>query len=410
MSLVLLAVLCKSFFASGDTFPYDNMTKADCTVYYLDRPLDMAMPPYYVAGRIFLPLADFVRCAGGTFTEEDDVYYISLNEVDTEISAEKDEALAYPLNYVIGKAYISLYDATNLFSLAAVFSSEDNKISLYKRERPVAPPDGAVDKKPAYLRLEDICADGQTNPDAHKNCEKLRVMADYLYERGQKFYVAWIPLYTNPKLGVQNDLTANFTLYNADFLFTLDYITQRGGEIALHGYTHQWGDSISGEGNEFGPDSPFTLKQVEERLKDAIAYAKRLGFDSRIFVFPHYSSTVQHQRIAEKYFDVIYQQSFYRNCMGKIDRVVRVDGTVRYIPTPIGYVASLEEIQETLNKIDALPSDQVMSMFIHPILEYQSITCFTNQEKKRIFVYNKNGILPQIVRKLESKGYSFTTF
>lgn len=410
LAVILLVVSWKSFFISGDTFPYDNMAKADCTVYYLDRPLSMSLPPYYVTGRIFLPLEDFVCAAGGTFTEYEDFYSISLDGIEIDIATEDDETLAYPLNYETEAAYISLYDVTNLFSLAAVFSFEENKVCLYKRSMPVVQQGATGGKKAAYIRLEDVSADGQVNPNAHRNYEKLRVMADYLYKAGHKFYVAWIPLYTNPKLNVQNDLTANFTLYNADFLFTLDYITQRGGNIALHGYTHQYGEGISGEGNEFGPDAPFTPSQVEDRFRDAVDYAKRLGFESRIFVFPHYLFTVQQQKIAEKYFDVIYQQSFYRHCLGQIDTVLKFGRTVRYVPTPIGYVSSLKEIKTTLDKMDALPPDQIMSMFVHPAVEYNSITCVTDASKRRVFVYNQNGVLPRIVRKLESMGYTFTTF
>lgn len=409
LTVILFVISWNIFFIKGDAFPYENFTRADCTVFYLDRPLFMNLPAYYVTGRIFLPFEEFIIAAGGTFYPlNDEGLYAMLNDRKIDIFSDDDEALAYPLHYENDAPYISLYDICNIFSLAAVFSSQENKVSLYKRTMPIARIKDYSSASPAYLRLEDISADGIINPKFHENMEKIRVMADYLFTKGQEFHVAWIPLYTNPPLNVQNDLTKSFTLYNADFLYTLDYITQRGGHIAIHGYTHQHGDSISGEGDEFGPGVPFTLEDVEDRIRAVVDYAERLGFESRIFVTPHYNYTPEQQRIIEKYFDVIYQQSFYRNCPGQIDTVNRLGRTIKYVPTPVGYVTSLEEISATLDKIESLPEDQVMSMFVHPIVEYRSISCFTDSQKTRHFVYNENGVLPQIIRKITEKNYVFS--
>lgn len=51
-----------------------------------------------------------------------------------------------------------------------------------------------------------------------------------------------MPRYIDPSQNIDNSLADNMNMYNADFIYTLDYFTFRRGLIGLHGYTHQNGN------------------------------------------------------------------------------------------------------------------------------------------------------------------------
>jgi hypothetical protein len=216
--------------------------------------------------------------------------------------SEDDELLYKQLYFVDEKPYIYIFDLAKLCNLSICFNSKDNIVALYYH------PLDAIDKseireglKEAYLRLEDITADyGIGGNFTDGGLEKLRVLADYLYNRSQAYQIAWIPLYTNPEKGIQNDLTSNFNFYNAGFIYTLDYIINHNGKIVLHGLTHQENNTISAIGTEFGPNTPFSLEEIDVRISRAKEIAKTLGFDNNTFEFPHYSFTHKQLAIAEK--------------------------------------------------------------------------------------------------------------
>lgn len=410
--LVFLLVFCLAINLSGSYLADNHYDKAVMTnggVTLSDQTLPMQKQMAFVSGRLFLPLEEFVRAAGGTASrDEDRVYHISFREFQYTFSEEDSELFVYQL-YVDEEdtAYISVYDVGQLFHLAVVFDSGKNMVKLYPRDMPEAPEDMADGRKAAYLRLEDVSAQ-ITAQNRDEYLEKMRVIMDYLYSRGQEYHIAWIPRYVEPEADVSNDLTKNFNFYNAHFLYTLDYAVHHGGHIVLHGYTHQEGDTKSGVGVEFGTDSPYTNAEQKRRMKRAKETARELGYDDSIFEFPHYSSTNEQLRMAEGLFDIIYQQSYYhQGKLGKIDEVNRGGKQVLYVPTPIGYVTGVDELPEVLARIDALPEDQVTSMFIHPYVDFENITCET-KNGRRVYQYNEDGVFGQVVKKITEKGMVFS--
>ena len=287
-------------------------------------------------------------------------------------------------------------------NLAPVFNEDSiylyDKIPLAKGE----PAEGAA---AAYLRLEDVSADMGLGNYTHEGLEKMRAISDFMYENGQEFYLAWILLYTNPTAGIQNNLMQEFSLYNADFIFTFGYMTHRGGHIVLHGLTHQEDMKISGIGSEFSKDSTFTEDEVMDRLKYAKETAKFLDFDHDIFEFPHYAETKKQLKCAERLFDVIYQQDMRAKKYGRIERR---NGT-KYVPAPNGFLESEEKLPEFLDSIENTSKNQIVSMYIHPYMEFENIKCYTN-DGIRVVEYNKNGIFPQLVEKIKRMEMEFSSF
>lgn len=89
-----------------------------------------------------------------------------------------------------------------------------------------------------YIRLEDV------HPLVE--ADKLMAIAELLKERGIPYMVAVIPVYIHPKTKEKHYLSDS-----EDLLETLKFVQKNGGSIVMHGYTHQFRDSETGEGFEF---------------------------------------------------------------------------------------------------------------------------------------------------------------
>ena len=152
-----------------------------------------------------------------------------------------------------GANYISISDIEELFNLTAVFDFKNNNISLLN-SNVKAPENSSASytDKVALIRLEDFGCGGNYAID--KNQAKIKCMANLLYSQGMKFHVSWIPRFVSPADNIDNDLLTNDNIANAGFVNLVDYLINKGGEIGLHGYTHQHGDEISGKGEELSKD------------------------------------------------------------------------------------------------------------------------------------------------------------
>jgi len=85
----------------------------------------------------------------------------------------------------------------------------------------------------AVIRFEDV--------DPTYDTDKLRQLADYLHSEGVPFCVAVIPVYIDP-YGYYNDGEPERVAMSEtpEFVAALKYMTSKGGQIILHGYTHQY--------------------------------------------------------------------------------------------------------------------------------------------------------------------------
>lgn len=394
-------------YTKGDTYTDVIVQKTEGNVKFINKSLNLKTPLCFVTGRLYLPMKELITSIGGKVSETEDKYILSWSSFQYEISKEEDEMLVQPLYIDHDVAYISVYDLGELFHLAVVFDSNNKTVEFYNRIMPETPDEKKTENlKKAYLRFEDVSAQQDGKDDS---LEKMRVMFDYLYSEGQNYYIAWIPVYLNPPLGIHNDLTKDFNFYNADFIYTLDYAVNHFGHIVLHGYTHQELDSVSGVGTEFGGSTPLSRSEIDARMKQAKETARILGYDDSIFEFPHNAATLDQLRIAENNFDVIYQQGYYsKRSMGKIDTVRRFNHKVQYVPTPAGYLPAYADLPDLLNRIDKIPSDQLVGMFVHPYLELPQIKCETTGNGERVFRYDDNGIYKQLVKKITEKGMVFS--
>ena len=307
----------------------------------------------------------------------------------------------------LDNGYVSLYEICNAYDFRAQWDRKAKTINLfsgYSRPKPKDIPKG---NNTGLLRLEDIAATGEDYSfDNELLC--LRVIAEYLYSEGVIFSVAWTPRYVDPGKGYDNDLANVYSVYNAEFVFTMDYMIDRGAEIGLHGYTHQTGKQISLAGNEFSANANSTAKATRERIEAAIASAEKLKFPVDFFEFPHYSGTETQFKIAEEYFDVIYNHP-YKKYPAKVYTVTKGERKVKYIHTTLDYMKSLDDADNMVNKIKNTGKTSLASLFYHDFYEHGFIKISVRDGKTLEIKYYDTSPLHRIVNAMHATGRSFAS-
>lgn len=154
-----------------------------------------------------------------------------VNHVETTgeiLSYGTGKGISYPL---IMKQEQSYYVATsNLLDWTSNYVGE--MLFSYFGQQP------KTDDTLAYLRLEDV------HPAADP--DQLKEIGEYLKEKEIPYMITLIPVYKDPKTGETIHLKDKPELVDV-----LRYMQDNGASIVLHGYTHQFYDSETGEGFEF---------------------------------------------------------------------------------------------------------------------------------------------------------------
>ena len=357
------------------------------------------------------------RFDSGTLVLVDGRLFVPWEETDAWIGSLTGEAVSADeeieeIKIIKGSLYIRINEFCEQWNLWPVFSDEGVELHRYetKWENDERSGESGEGSRIACLRLEDIMADPtEDSRFTHEKLEKMRVLVRWLSDRGQEFSIAWIPVYTNPTEGIVNDLTKTYNWYNADFLYTLDVMVQCGGHVGVHGLTHQYGNDVSADGWEFGKDSPFTLAEAEARMTEAKAVAEALGYEVEFFEFPHYGMTKEQGKLAERHFDVIYQQEPWTKPYGSVETKRIGNRTVMYVPTPADCVQSEYDFEGILQRMAvSREAGQLVSLFFHPSLDYDKIHCREGGERIRVLGYEENrGILSGIVSRIEEWNMQF---
>ena len=313
-----------------------------------------------------------------------------------------------------GRQYLSLDDAAALFKLAVEFRKEDSSVHLYRISSVSWTTRTATgSEKAAYIRLEDLMADyGLNNRFTHEQLLRLRFFGDYLDANSDGFYVAWIPCYVNPGEHVVNNIAERYNFYNADFVFTLDSLILDGGRIGLHGYTHQDHDSVSASGYEFGAGNDLTEAEILERFRKAESTATRLGYRWYFFEFPHYATTAFQRSVAERHFDVIYQQYPDAQVLYQIETRVIGGHKCRWVPTPGDYVNGQGDRERFCGVLETCKNQKrLMSFFFHPYVDSRFFNVTKSGNTMQCsFDEDGSNVLPEVLRLFRIWGYRLKTF
>lgn len=340
-------------------------------------------------------------------TKRDDSSYDLLDQTYpiAQIALRQGEAMlqgwkgdqAYPLLAVDRDSFY--FSSVNLDAPFLYYLGEG--LYSFFRELPAA-------GHPAYIRLEDIHP--QSDPVL------LKAAGDVLEEKGIPYMIALIPVYTNPVTHEQLRLKDTPKLVEV-----LKELQKRGASIVLHGYTHQYRHSETGEGFEFWdvennapimdePDREITVlhrhdfpskeayesyveknRQFNEsytrhRLESGIKELTELGLYPLGFEAPHYTMSQEGYRVAAEYFQYV---------LGQVqlgDRDWQRMSTAPYITAPaflhgmtllpetIGYydAVSPSAVAETARKVRQMQfvSGGVIGMFYHPYLGADRLKAF----------------------------------
>ena len=325
--------------------------------------------------------------------------------------AEAGEQLRWPLRFEPDGEYIALSDAVKLCRIGVMFRDTDQSVHLYKLADPNwTPAASASDAKKAYIRLEDITADfGINGRFTHDKLIDLRLFGAYLQDHTDAFYIAWIPMYVNPEMGICNDISKDESFYNADFVFTLDCLTDNGGLIGLHGLTHQHAEEISADGFEFGDSIPYTPEELLDRFQQAENICSALGYSWHFFEFPHYAASDLQKQTAEERYEIIYQQYAGADPIGFIETRTIGTHTCLWVPTPAECVKSRHDTDGIVSRLTAAHDDgKEISLYFHPAMDSQSIKTEI-EGNVMTFRYDENkGILARIIQLTDSWGYRFS--
>jgi uncharacterized protein YdaL len=168
----------------------------------------------------------------------------------------------------------------------------------------------------ALVRLEDV--------GAMVSVTAMKQLTDYLKGRNVPFSVAVIPRYVDG-LGTYNGgRRQEVNLSQATNLrSSLNYAKARGGEMVMHGFTHQYGTmknphtSVSGDDYEFWnivDNKPFpedSPSWVLGRLNQGLTDMKAWGFNPVAWEAPHYHTSAITARTAPQLFTTTYQRVVY---------------------------------------------------------------------------------------------------
>jgi len=366
------------------------------------KSLRFIKPIYRDINRYFLPMLEFINQLGGELNITRSKINILFKEKSPiRIDYEIDD---YKFTLVDSVLYLSLFDICRILNIKSRWDYNSSSISLYwdrnKHDGNISPP-GRV----ALIRFEDVTA-GDEYLDSD-NLEKFRVVADYMFSAGVPFHIAWIPRFIDPPNGIDNDISKDYSMPNANFLFTIEYLLNRNGVIGLHGYTHQYGNEVSADGTEFNKKRNNDEEKIRKRVEAAINSANKLKLPAKFFESPHYAATEFQQSIFEQYFDIIYES--YVGIWG--DKIVKSPRNHRtlYVPTPLGYVEVEEKdgTEKMLDRINNLDEDTLASLFYHPNIDFEYITLQSDTSGYPLSNYSETSPLHRIVNALYDKKCSF---
>lgn len=388
----------------------------DIIIKFEGQRLALNSPVAYKENRYYLPFVELISKMGGFIKRDGQYLYVHFIDQDITINLSEQSFLKDNVKFSFtvepeGEDFrINLFDLCQLFNLVTDWNLEEHVLGLYTNKKPSVhtPLPTKLSDKPALIRLEDISAGGSYY--ATEALTKLRTIADYLYEEDVPFHVAWVPRYVDAAKSIDRSIADQYSMLNADLVFTLDYFIYRNGIIGLHGYTHQYGNTISLKGTEFRSSYekssiPDSDNYIRERLTKAIHAANKLGIPYGFFEAPHYVLSPKALRLVEYYFNFIYQ-----SYPGIPDELVQHDTSLKqviFVPTPLGYIRGQDDLERVFMKIKQ--PDVFASFYLHPYLEFHDISITRDGRGCPEINYSRDSTLHRLVGEFKNQGYTFSS-
>ena len=387
---------------------FENMpvrTISDINLNILDNKNTQNIPLLAKAQRYYLPVDIISKELGYTATRMNKILYLSngsnnISLTDTNYTTNLSSgSLRGSLLIKDDVDYISISDIEQIFGVTAVFKFEDKSITLLHSDSKALSPNKDIpsDGKVALIRLEDVSAGDGAASDI--NQPKLKALGNFLYSEGIKYHIAWIPRFIAPSDNIDNDLLKNDSFENAAFINLLDYLINKGGQIGLHGYTHQSGDSRSAVGTELSSKIQNNEEDTRKVIENSINTATALNIPYAFFESPHYKATQKQKNIIEEYVQYIYEP---KNIL-IYHKLQKTDKDNLYIPTPLSYVKDLDISYIERGLSNPRPGE-LASLFYHPTKEFDFIEVNTNNYTFNVN-YSSESPLQKIVKSIKDNNY-----
>jgi len=387
--------------ASAVTFRFDG-TDSVKNVVYVD------------ACRYYFAIDEFADRYGGSVTANGDSYSVSLGSKTYAFSMTRAECTVSDGSRIglvdipvekDGRIYTCLSNLTRVFGLVTNWDFKNQTVDIYKDKDPVVSgAQNTLSGNTALIRLEDIYTDGQNTDDNAAAQLRLRAVADYLYQKGIPFGVAWIPRCIIPDSGIDNDCETTWSICNCGFIYTLDYLQARGGSIGLHGYTHADKNAQTGAGSDFGSAQNTTSDACQAEMNRAKNAAVALKIPYTFFEFPHYAATPTQFKVAEQNFKIIYQKYAGKECQKSLCTI----NQTLYVGTPIDYLNNRYELDTFISRIkNVLQNNGLGSFFYHPHIENDWIQLQKSPDGYPSYSYAPGSPLEKILGMFSQYGCTF---
>ncbi|MGE6617982.1 DUF2334 domain-containing protein [Bacillus mycoides] len=255
-----------------------------------------------------------------------------------------------------------------------------------------------TNKTSAYLRLEDV------HPAV--DVKQLKEIAELLKEKKLPYMITVIPVYKDPDTGKTVHLKDN-----SELIDVLHFMQDNGGSIVMHGYTHQFYDSETGEGFEFWDvktDQPirqpnheksktkkdfqstedynkyvkngkaFEEKYIKDHIEKGITELVEAKLYPVAFEAPHYTMSQKGYEILSQYFSTYVGQIQLNDTTWKSMHSPAYISTpsflhgMKLIPETVGFIEegkpqAIAKMKERALSITKL-SDGIIGAFYHPYL------------------------------------------
>ncbi|GAB6169846.1 polysaccharide deacetylase family protein [Clostridium carnis] len=363
------------------------------------------------SNRYYVPLNEFSSYLGKDVVLDGNKIKVSDNStIDiSNRNYEKDGqivSLRGDIQKINEEYYISFFDICDILDLKTYWDYQKNTIYINnkKDKKEKKEKKEKKNKKKAYIRFEDFTAGDVYNKQ--ETLDKIRIVADYMKDESENFSLSWVPKYISYTNNKDNDISKDMSMINANFVFTLDYLVNKGAIVGLHGYTHQYGSNDSVISSEFGKDGYSDPKEIRNRVQAALTIASKLNIPCDYWETPHYIATPEQQAIFEEYFNIIYEP-FIGVYNKKIITSER-NGVTKFIPAPLSYVKD-RDAASMIKSMEENTSDTEMSLFYHPSKEIDSIHLSVDTNGIINSTYDDNSILKQLVISANKLGYTFSS-
>lgn len=236
----------------------------------------------------------------------------------------------------------------------------------------------------ALVRLEDI--------HARTKREDVRQVTDYLGNAQVPFSVAVIPVFADAG-GVRARLSTD-----SDFRLMVKQALLKGGEVVVHGLTHQNQGETAIDFEFWDPQRGVPIGDADyarRRVIEALTEISLAGLAQSVVAWetPHYAAGDEAYQMFEQFFTVIYEDPARWGLNLEIVPYVTELRDNLYVPTDLDFVRSeseAEDIQRILAEarlLAGLKYGALASFFYHPVLGVDG--------------------LGQIIEGLKAQGWSF---